>query len=587
MSGKGLTLSFLRSFFLLIVVPILLILTLALGFARHTMLEEAFGRITMAQESVASALETEIRDAELALAQFLLVNQENALELASQYNVSAAKEKSAYGDQLTRLFNVMLSQRSSVVALHFYMKDGGYYGLKNDLALPVETIQAMEWYRSALMSKNHTVVNVSDEPVTYKTTKTDTGNNLLLTIAYAPEANDRYGQVEMVCLYLKPQATRQILQHTGAGMGTMVLTDARRGILFDGSKGGAALPDAVLGAKERFTYRDSGKTLDCFVTNIEGTPFRLISAVDQRELWGGINLAICIILGIAICIFSLFFAFSVHFFRGILKPVNQLILGMRLARKGDLSTRVSPAGRQEMQHLLGSFNRMMEQIQALTEVISEQEEEKRLQEVKALQAQINPHFLLNTLSSIHLIARIAKFESICDMTDALMQILRSAFKGDSSFHTVAEELRVLKSYILLMRIRYADRFDACFDVDESAMDCLIPRFTLQPIVENAIVHGINEKEEPGHLLISLRTREDALLLSVRDNGRGMDRAAIEQTLAGLSSQDENRYGIGISNVRRRIHLHYGPQYDIAFESEVGVYTVATITLPIRREGERK
>ena len=122
----GLTASFLRSFVLLIVIPILLVLVGALGIIRSTMLEEAIDRITLAQGSVASALETEIRDAELALAHFLLVNQEQAFDLASQFNLASGKEKTPYARQLTQLLNVMIFHRINVIALHFYLKDGNY-----------------------------------------------------------------------------------------------------------------------------------------------------------------------------------------------------------------------------------------------------------------------------------------------------------------------------------------------------------------------------------------------------------------------------------------------------------------------------
>lgn len=578
----GLTASFLRSFVLLIVVPILLVLVAALSILRNTMLEEAVDRIALAQDSVASALTTEIRDAELALAHFLLVNQEQAFDLASQYNLASGKDKTTYAERLTQLFNVMLLPRSNVIALHFYMKDANYYGLKDDLAVPIDTIKSMKWYQGALASKGHTVVDVSDGPVTFIARNSAISSRLIFTAAYAPGKQYRFDQVEMVCLYFQPKAAQQIVQHTGASMGVMMLVDEEGHVLYDGSKGTVSLPEEVLESQESaFLYRDSGQTLHCFVTNVPGTAFRLVTAADQSLLLGSFNRTVWIVLSIAFLIFSLFGVFSIRFFRNILSPMNSLILGMKQARQGDLSVSVPPMGRQEMQHLLGSFNKMMRQLETLVHTVSRQQEEKRQQEVKALQAQINPHFLFNTLNSIHFIARIAKFESIGNMTDALMKILHCAFKGDSSFHTIAEELEVLKSYILLMRIRYADSFEERFEVDDAALSCLVPLFTLQPIVENSIVHGFANKDDHGHLLISVRLEGDILSLSVWDDGQGMDAATIERVLSGQAERDENRYGIGINNVQRRIFLHYGQEFGVSFESEVGEFTRATITLPAK------
>lgn len=580
----GLTASFLRSFVLLIVIPILLVLVGALGIIRSTMLEEAIDRITLAQGSVASALETEIRDAELALAHFLLVNQEQAFDLASQFNLASGKEKTPYARQLTQLFNVMILPRSNVIALHFYMKDGNYYGLKDDLAIPVEAIRATGWYRRALASKGHTVVDVSQGPVTYVARNSTVSNRLILTAAFSQLKQYRYDQVELACLYFQPHSAQQIAKHTGTSMGVMMLVDEDGNVLFDGSKGSATLPQEVRSSRQPgFIHHSAGKTLHCFVTPVAGTAFRLVTAADQALLLSGFTRTVWVVLGVALLIFGLYGVFSIRFFRSILRPVNSLILGMRQARRGDLSAHVDPAGRPEMQHLLDSFNRMMRRVEDLVQTVSRQEEEKRLQEVKALQAQINPHFLFNTLSSIHFIARIAKFESISAMTDALMKILRCAFQGEGSFHTLGEELQVLKSYILLMRIRYADSFEERFEVDESALSCLLPRFTLQPIVENAIVHGFASKDEPGCLVISVKAQGESLLLTVWDDGQGMDGETISQVLQEQPQRDENRYGIGIHNVRRRIALHYGPSFGISFESAVGEYTRAIITLPLSRK----
>jgi two-component system sensor histidine kinase YesM len=134
-----------------------------------------------------------------------------------------------------------------------------------------------------------------------------------------------------------------------------------------------------------------------------------------------------------------------------------------------------------------------------------------------------------------------------------------------------------------MRIRYADSFEETFEVEENTLSCPVPRFTLQPIVENAIVHGFANKDEPGHLLISVKAEGEVLHLSVWDDGQGMDEETIQSVLGEQPQRDENRYGIGIGNVRRRIALHYGAAFGISFESVVGEYTRATITLPLPKK----
>lgn len=587
MKFSRLTASFLRSFVLLIVIPILLVLAMALGIVRETMLKEATQRMVIAQESVAAALEIEIRDMELAMAHFLLVNQEQAFELASRYNTekTSATRRSDYARQLTQLFNAMLLPRSNIVALHFYMKDGSFFCLKDELAIDISKITSAAWYQRALASPDHTLLDVSDGPVTYSA-KQSNGDRPTLTVAYAPGPRHRYDSVEVACLYYHPNAMKQLSRYTTQDMGVMLLGDDQGNVLYDGSRGAQKWPSEILLAEqEQFTYRNGGQTLVCYVTPIQGTSLRIISAADEKVLMKGFAPAALMIVGIALFFFLLFGIFSVFFFNGILKPVNYMIGGMRKAREGDLSVRVAPSGKPEMQRLLSSFNEMMEQIQSLMLTVSREQEEKRLHEVKALQAQINPHFLFNALSSIRFIAQIAKFESISEMADALMQILHFAFKKEGSFYTVADELQVLKSYILLMKIRYSGSFEEEWLVDEEALACIIPRFTLQPIVENAIVHGFENKQDMGRLKVVVEVIDDKLLLCVEDNGQGMDEKAITQVLNDADTRDEQRYGIGIHNVARRIALNYGPQYGIAMESDNATYTRAIVTLPARFEEE--
>lgn len=204
--------------------------------------------------------------------------------------------------------------------------------------------------------------------------------------------------------------------------------------------------------------------------------------------------------------------------------------------------------------------------------------------LKYLQSQINPHFLVNTLNSIRFMAQVSKFDGIRKMAEALIKILSCSFRGSISFYTVREELDVLDSYLYLMKIRYSDGFEVVYDIDETCLDCKVPRLILQPIVENSIVHGLAEKEDDiGHLTVRLKASGDSLIFTVEDDGRGMTEEEIRQLLTHRERAEGDNTSIGVENVLSRLKLNFGSRYGIRMESQPGQYTKTILTIPLMNE----
>lgn len=168
------------------------------------------------------------------------------------------------------------------------------------------------------------------------------------------------------------------------------------------------------------------------------------------------------------------------------------------------------------------FNQMVLSIKHMIAFTEETEKKKHEAEILALQSQINPHFIVNTLNSIRFMAQMAKFDGIRKMAEALVSIVSCSFRSNASFYTVREELEILDTYIYLMRIRYSNGFEVRYDVQEDCLSYMLPRLTLQPVVENSITHGFDEMdEELGQIKVSVYQDGGFLCLSVWDNGRGM------------------------------------------------------------------
>ena len=231
--------------------------------------------------------------------------------------------------------------------------------------------------------------------------------------------------------------------------------------------------------------------------------------------------------------------------------------------------------------MIHSFNRMVRELRASIEENEQVQQKKHQAEVRALQSQINPHFLVNTLNSIRFMAQVSRFDGIRKMAEALIKILSCSFRGSISFYTVREELDVLDSYIYLMKIRYSDGFEVDYSIDETCMDYKVPRLILQPIVENSIVHGLAEKEDDiGHLTVSLKASGDSLIFTVEDDGRGMTEEEIRQLLTPRERAEGDNTSIGVENVLSRLKLNFGDRYGIRMESLPGKYTKTILTIPI-------
>ncbi|MEG0754264.1 MAG: histidine kinase, partial [Angelakisella sp.] len=503
-TNSRLTTVFYRNFFLLIVVPLLLVIVAALSVLRSMMLGAANEKITLAQDNVVSTLTADINAATLKMSHFLNSNEGRALELASKIVSSTGVKKHEYTTQLKELYNFAVTPSSDIIAIHFYSRGGDIQYLKDGLAIPLKELRNQRFYSEAMNDPDQTHVGSISSSITYMDRITDK-SRMALAVAFAPKKSDITGLIEMVCMYTYTHVNVTIQEYSkDVGQGQMCLVDSLGSMLIPPRRGYTdyTIPQPLYTARSgNYEYDTDGQQLQYVVSEIPGTDWRLVSAVDNRVLLQDFNRIAGMIIGASIVLFALFFGFSILFLQNIIRPVNALIGAMQQVEQGDLDTSLPPSGQEEMQNLTRSFNGMIRQTKSLLLSNEEQQQQRHNAEMQALQSQINPHFLVNTLGSIRFMAMVAKFDSIKNMAEALMNILSASFRQSTSLYTVGKELEMLESYIYLMKIRYAENFDVEYKIDDSCRNCLIPRLVLQPIMENAIVHGFEDKEDMGHILV--------------------------------------------------------------------------------------
>ena len=258
--------------------------------------------------------------------------------------------------------------------------------------------------------------------------------------------------------------------------------------------------------------------------------------------------------------------------RSISGPIHSIAGAMKRTETGEL-VRIPEMNRQdEIGYLVHSYNTMVGRIEDLLEKTREEERALKTAERKALQAQINPHFLYNTLGTIKSMAKLEKVEEISDIVTRLGKVLRSTFKAEGAFCLLHEELDIIRNYIAIQKYRFGDRLQLVLSIDEDTLETSIPRLILQPIVENAVVHSVETSPTSIRIGISSSGSGGLTTLSVSDNGPGM-------TAGPEGESAENGTGIGIANVRRRMFLAYGEDGGFTIESEPGQGTRVTLTIP--------
>lgn len=292
---------------------------------------------------------------------------------------------------------------------------------------------------------------------------------------------------------------------------------------------------------------------------------------------------------VVFCIVLLFSIAAALFISGsISRPIRELRKMAASIAEGNLNVRVENNKMDEIASLAVSLNIMAEKLKELIDNSIKEQENLKKSELKALQAQINPHFLYNTLDTIVWMSEANKSEQVIELVEALSKFFRITLSKGRDWITIRDEVEHVKSYLIIQKIRYRDILNFKMEIEEDIMEYKILKLTLQPIVENALYHGIKNKRTGGEIIVraSKARDRDLIFLEVIDNGIGMTVDKLSRLRAELNDdnveQDIRECGFGLSNVYKRIKLYYGKQYGVSIESEYGEGTKVSLCIPCER-----
>ncbi len=310
---------------------------------------------------------------------------------------------------------------------------------------------------------------------------------------------------------------------------------------------------------------------------VRGMDWQIVSLISEENLYQELhNFRNMILLyGILLTIVLEIIAFFIY--HSIYDPMNNILTTMRsIDEERSLVQRVVDDGNDEVHQVAVNFNELLDRIEELVKTVESEQEQKRETQFQLLQAQINPHFLFNTLNTLHFLALMNDDKPVGEGISALAKLLRNTITDQKDEVSVAEEIENLKNYIIIQKLRYGDLFETVYNIDEEVKDCKILKFLLQPIVENSILHAFEEDRE--HQLLTIRAQKyhHYLKISIGDNGKGFKPKERKNSNRNLS-------GIGIDNISERIRLMYGEKYSMQIQSSIGFGTIVTLLLPFTKE----
>ena len=339
--------------------------------------------------------------------------------------------------------------------------------------------------------------------------------------------------------------------------------------------------DLVMNTDKETLMDGSGDNAKIYtISRSEKTGWTVVGCTNVAELLKDSKKARSIYVLVAAILVIVALVLSNLISRNITRPLQQLRDSMARVQEGDFrAAEVEVTSRNEVGSLTRSFNVMTSRIQELMKQNIYEQQQKRKSELKALQSQINPHFLYNTLDSIIWMAEGKKNEEVVVMTASLARLLRQSISNEEEQVPIGQEVEYARSYLTIQKMRYKDKLEFQIQVDAQIMGVPIIKLVLQPLIENAIYHGLKYKEGKGLLIVRGYREGENAVIQIRDNGAGMD----EQTLSHIFEKHKVNYrsnGVGVYNVQKRLQLYYGMDYGITYSSRQGEGTTASIVIPM-------
>lgn len=446
----------------------------------------------------------------------------------------------------------------------------------------------LEWYQGAIQKpydmvitgpNRHQFFDTDDETISLSREIQDYEDGTFLGVILI---NLNMNKITEICASFQ--------ENTSGALG--ILNESGEAVYLNGDAGNVAVQDIDMKElseileqypENSFRIRLGGTKYLITKERMDSTGWYLINILPYSwllsDLW---KISMVIVLAVAGTLVVTLLSLD-RILTNVIQPLKKLERHMARVAIENMNEQVNITTDDEIGHLAGNFNSMLERIENLKEQVVEEQEDKRRYELQALQAQINPHFLYNTLDSIIWMAE-TQDSNIVAMTEALAKLFRISLNKGNEEILLKKEIEHVKNYLIIQSMRYADKFTFEICVEPEVEKCRIIKLILQPIVENCIYHGIKKKRGSGHIRIRAFREECNLIIKVEDDGCGISQEMCRKMLSyEVEPENISGSGIGVKNVNERIQLRFGKEYGLSYQSEEGKGTTVTYLLPYSTE----
>ncbi|GMQ64579.1 sensor histidine kinase [Vallitalea maricola] len=574
---------FIIGFILIIVIPVIIINSSLYYYLKEQYKIEYSDKTIKSMEYLSNAIESELKRLRLKTA--MMVSDDKIIKLIDEWNAEkdiVLKRELEY--ELEKYISKRFDYLYEIDSAYFFMKDSGYYSYKEEGNINESKIRKEKWYLE--LTNKFQLKTIKNNDKNKFSIAAGISHLELNTLLNLPE------NLEMLLVNYKTYVFDGIHSELGDKYrGDVIIFDDYGNVMVSSKDSNLGknindfpdLKEVYLENKEPSdAYKiDNNTKVISYKTPQSG--WLIVNITDYNIMMKEMEKNILLFNKIFGLMILLFMLFSIVFFNKIIRAIRRLMKRMKKAEKGYFVADEKLIGFGEIKELEIAFTEMINKIDDLMIERDKKEKERQEEEIRALQAQINPHFIYNTLNCIKLMAMMAHKENIENMVYAFMELLGGMFKDSKMMITVENEIEYTKHYIHIMQVRYADSFDVTWDIDNSILNCLTLKLMLQPIIENAITHGISHNEERGLITIKGYKNDDEIVFKVTDNGQGILPEKIKLLFMENDTGTEKKPKVGIYNVNKRIKLNFGEEYGIYVESELNKYTQVTVRVPIIEE----
>ncbi|WP_027091695.1 sensor histidine kinase [Cohnella thermotolerans] len=509
------------------------------------------------------------------------LNKLNNKPNISQYDLFVARTNMLF------FFNNLVLSNSYLNGIYIFLPDGNSisYGIGTDLVIDYKPFQD-EWYRRTLEKNGGLYISDADTKEFIINAKPS------ITFSRALYDADTHKLLGVLMLDCGLDIFKGIDKDIVPDVTNMYLVNGKGTILYDNSQNriGQRLPDSLNALISNRTEGSVQETRDGILTVIQSFPdndWKVVASVSLYKLYKQYGVSRQLILYISLTCAIIFILLSVILSGLIMKPIIELSRTMRKNKFLNLVTTKKHLKRtDEIGILYNEYNNMIRDINDYVKEIYQNKLITLDSQMKALEAQINSHFLYNTLESINSIAEIEEVESIAVMTKALGDMFRYSIKTDSELVAIDEELKHVNNYLSIQKIRYENKIDFRLHIQDGIGQMRILKLILQPIIENALYHGLENTKNKGTVALTAYTDGELIRFEIADDGVGMSPDQLGElrrllqdppNFSELGRRDKR--SIGLKNVHSRISLYYGPEYGLTLESEKDKGTKVIVTVP--------